>query len=54
MPTYQYRCAKCGHVFERSEHIAEHGKAHAHCPKCRSQRVESVLADFFARTSKKS
>lgn len=53
MPTYQYRCAKCGHLFERNEHLAEHAKAH-HCPKCRSQRVESVLADFYARTSKKS
>ncbi len=54
MPTYQYRCAKCGHVFERGENITEHGKARARCPKCHSPRVESVLADFYARTSKKS
>lgn len=54
MPTYQYRCAKCGHGFESREHIAEHERAHAHCPKCRSQRVETVLAGFYAKTSKKS
>lgn len=54
MPTYQYRCTKCGTVFERSEHVAEHEKAHPHCPKCKSAHVEHVLADFYAKTSKKS
>ena len=24
MPTYQYRCAKCGEVFEHVEHVSEH------------------------------
>lgn len=28
MPTYEYRCQKCGHVFERSEHVADHEKSH--------------------------
>lgn len=54
MPTYEYRCVKCGHVFERSEHVAEHEKVHPQCPKCGSAEVEAVLADFFAKTSKKS
>jgi putative FmdB family regulatory protein len=54
MPTYQYRCTKCGEVFERSEHISEHEQAHPHCPKCRSSEVEPVLTDFYAKTSKKS
>ncbi len=25
MPTYVYRCAKCGETFERIETISEHG-----------------------------
>jgi putative FmdB family regulatory protein len=54
MPTYQYRCTKCSKVFERSEHVAEHEKAHPRCPKCNSTHVEPVLADFYAKTSKKS
>ena len=54
MPTYQYRCKKCGKSFERSEHIADHEKSHPLCPKCSSKQVEPVLADFYAKTSKKS
>jgi putative FmdB family regulatory protein len=54
MPTYQYLCKKCGKSFERSEHLAEHEKSHPLCPKCHSARVEPVLADFYAKTSKKS
>ena len=26
MPTYQYRCAKCGGIFERTERLQEHGQ----------------------------
>lgn len=54
MPTYEYRCAKCGTIFERSEHIQEHEQSHPECPKCHSTEVQPVLADFFAKTSKKS
>lgn len=54
MPTYEYRCTKCGKLFERQEHIAEHERSHPTCPKCQSRNVEPVLADFFAKTSRKS
>jgi putative FmdB family regulatory protein len=54
MPTYEFRCKKCGKVFERQEHIAEHEHSHPSCPKCSSKAVEPVLADFYAVTSKKS
>lgn len=54
MPTYEYRCSKCGKVFERQEHVAEHEKSHPRCPKCQSSEVQPVLADFYAKTSKKS
>jgi putative FmdB family regulatory protein len=54
MPTYEFRCKKCGAVFERQEHISDHGKSHPPCPKCKSKAAEPVLADFYAVTSKKS
>ena len=54
MPTYEYRCTKCAHRFERQEHVAEHEKAHPRCPKCQSRQLEPVLGEFFAKTSRKS
>ena len=54
MPTYQYRCEKCGKLFERSEHIAEHADAHPPCPDCKSTAVQRVLTAFIAKTSRKS
>lgn len=54
MPTYEYRCQRCGKSFERSEHISEHEQARPECPKCHSREVEPVLADFYAKTSRKS
>jgi len=32
MPTYEYRCTKCGHQFERDQGIKE--KPLKRCPKC--------------------
>jgi putative FmdB family regulatory protein len=54
MPTYQYRCEKCGNSFEVSEHIAEHESKRHQCPKCRSGQVTHVPEAFFAKTSRKS
>ncbi len=54
MPTYEYRCAKCGQLFERHEAVSEHGKTPPLCPKCQSKEVEPVFSAFYAKTSKKS
>ncbi|PTB21429.1 FmdB family transcriptional regulator [Trinickia symbiotica] len=54
MPTYQYRCEKCGETFEHIEHLAEHEKAHPQCPKCGSDVVQHVLTPFVAKTTRKS
>ncbi len=54
MPTYQYRCQKCGQVFEHVERIAEHEAAHWRCPKCDSETVEHRPTPFYAKTSRKS
>ena len=34
--------------------LTEHATSHPPCPNCKSGAVEPVLADFYARTSKKS
>jgi len=35
MPTYEYECQKCGHVFERFQNMTE--KPLQRCPKCRGK-----------------
>jgi putative FmdB family regulatory protein len=54
MPTYQYRCEKCGKKFERTESISEHERVESQCPKCGSKKVTFVPARVFVVTSKKS
>ena len=54
MPTYEYRCEKCGEMFEQRESIAEHEAAKAKCPACGSDKVVQAFSAFYAKTSKKS
>jgi putative FmdB family regulatory protein len=54
MPTYEYRCDKCGKKFKRTESISEHEKATPQCPKCGSKNVSVVPGRIFVVTSKKS
>ena len=54
MAVYEYHCAACGHQFTRTERLRDHGTAKVICPKCRSARVEQMLAPFFAKTVRKS
>jgi putative FmdB family regulatory protein len=54
MPAYEFRCKECGMVCERQYHLAGHEKPHPLCPKCKSDAVESMRADFYAVTSKQS
>jgi putative FmdB family regulatory protein len=54
VPTYQYRCEKCGETFERIQSIAEHENAKAKCPKCDSKKVTQVPGRIHVVTSKKS
>jgi putative FmdB family regulatory protein len=54
MPTYNYRCEKCGKTFERTETISEHETAKPQCPKCGSMKVSTVPARVYVVTSKKS
>ena len=54
MPTYQYRCEKCGKKFERTETISEHEAEKSKCPKCGSKKVSYVPGNVYVVTSKKS
>lgn len=54
MPTYEYRCKKCGEAFSRMEHMEEHGKGRPRCPHCKSRSVEQVFTAVAVSTSKKS
>jgi putative FmdB family regulatory protein len=54
VPTYQYRCEKCGKSFERIESMVEHENAKAKCPKCNSKNVTQVPGRIHVVTSKKS
>jgi putative FmdB family regulatory protein len=54
MPTYTYRCEKCGKTFNRVETMSAHGTVKPICPKCKGRKVVQVPSPFFAVTSKKS
>lgn len=54
MPTYEYRCEKCGKRFSVVESISRHGRKRPACPKCKSVKVEQQFSPFFAKTAKKS
>jgi putative FmdB family regulatory protein len=41
MPTYNYRCAACGHEFERVQRITE--EALRHCPSCNLPSIERLI-----------
>ncbi len=54
MPTYVYRCERCGAMFEQQLSVAAHEDAHPLCPKCGHAKVTGVVSIFYAKTSKKS
>jgi len=54
MPTYEYHCRSCHESFTVREHISGHGERSVTCPHCKSQDVERVMSDFYAKTPRKS
>ncbi len=55
MPTYEYRCTKCGRKYEVFMTFAEHEKQpKTKCPKCMTKDVEQLPAQFQVVTSKKT
>jgi putative FmdB family regulatory protein len=54
MPTYSYRCEKCGEKFDRIETMSEHEAAKPQCPTCGGKKVSAVPGRVYVVTSKKS
>lgn len=42
MPTYEYKCQKCGHRFEKFEAIT--AKPAKSCPRCRGRSVKRLIS----------
>jgi putative FmdB family regulatory protein len=54
MPSYAYRCKKCGKPFTLTMPIREHEKKRVRCLKCGSNQVAKLVQSFNVTTSKKS
>ena len=53
MPTYGYRCDKCGKVFEKDMTFAQHQRRPSPpCPKCKSRKVRQLPSQFQVITKK--
>jgi len=52
MPTYDYRCAACGHVFEVFECVSAEGPRE--CPRCKKQRSRRLMGGGLAPIVKRS
>ena len=44
MPIYEFRCLKCGKVFELLKMKKEEEGVKMKCPKCKSTEVERILS----------
>lgn len=45
MPTYDFRCRRCGHRFSCVATVE--GRKQVHCPVCASAEVQQLLTGFF-------
>jgi putative FmdB family regulatory protein len=54
MPTYDYKCGKCGKRFTVVQRISEHNGRAPACPKCKSRSTHQIPSAFYAKTAKKS
>jgi len=54
MPIYEFLCKQCNKTFGLTLSLKEREEGKISCPACGSKEVESLLAPFFAKTSKKS
>ncbi len=54
MPTYDFKCQKCGKKFTLTMGIKERERTRPKCPKCGAGKPEPVFSTFFAKTSRKS
>ena len=43
MPTYEYRCTDCNHIFEVFQTYQEYGAQSVSCPKCASTLLSRII-----------
>ncbi|MGD0918447.1 MAG: zinc ribbon domain-containing protein [Thermodesulfobacteriota bacterium] len=53
MPIYEYRCRKCGKLFERYQNLNEGGDSLT-CPHCGEKKPEKVLSCFSSSRGSES
>ncbi|MEW6067861.1 MAG: zinc ribbon domain-containing protein [Nitrospirota bacterium] len=51
MPIYEFRCLKCGYIFELLKLKKSDADSSMKCPKCSSNEVERVLSTVSIGTS---
>jgi putative FmdB family regulatory protein len=54
MPSYEFKCEKCGKSFTLLLSVSEYEKTKVRCPKCKSTRVKREIGSVQVITSKKS
>jgi putative FmdB family regulatory protein len=54
MPSYEYRCPSCKKKFTVILSMREHEARKAKCPKCGGKKLEQLISQFMAKTSRKS
>ncbi len=54
MPTYEFECQDCAKEFSLTLFLKEREAGGTECLGCKSKRLESLMAGFFAKTSRKS
>ncbi|MBW1918179.1 MAG: zinc ribbon domain-containing protein [Deltaproteobacteria bacterium] len=54
MPTYEFKCEKCGAEFTLIMSMSERESTKVKCPQCESEDVKQQLSHFMAKTSRKS
>lgn len=50
MPIYEYKCKKCGEIFEQFQSIGASNENLA-CPKCGTKRPERIFSAFSSSGS---
>lgn len=53
MPIYEFKCKKCGNIFETLFYSMQE-KRRISCPACESKETERVLSSFGGKSRKTS
>ena len=54
IPFYEFQCQDCQKEFSLTLSLRERETGEMECPGCKNKRLKSLMAGFFAKTSRKS